>query len=109
MNETVKYHKKLFRQHTQSFEWKRKKNNHELFLDGVKVGSISGKTINFSMRRTERVGGMCDCSECSKESTYVSNHTVEFTCYYKGKNIGTFSNILEAMLNLESYVKDLLC
>jgi len=88
------------------FEWRRKKNNHELLVDDIKIGTIVGNTISRSFKRTECAGGCCDCYECQKEDLYVVDHVVEFKTYYKGQYLGTYPNITEAKLRVQIFTEE---
>lgn len=76
--------------------WKRKGNNHELFVNDKKVASISG---HFISGPTNDCCDSCTCDWCHEPTI------IEYDCYYFGKKLGTCSNIENAKKEVEFYVK----
>lgn len=83
--------------------WKRKGDNHELFRDEKKVGTIRATMIKkLDPRPWETV---CDCPGCIGKTSAVI-----YTCYFKGKKIETFNSsemtLPAAKEFLENWIKN---
>lgn len=77
--------------------WKRKGNNHELFVNDKKVGTISVRFIS-GPNLQDLLDG-CECESCNEPPV------IEYDSYYFGKKLGTYSNIKKAKKEVEFYVK----
>lgn len=85
-----------------NFTWKRKGNNHELFVDEKKVGTISGRLIKQGRIRDYYFDTLCDCDACMRTPDIIV-----YNSYYFGKKIKTYTNSLrKAKKELEQFVKE---